>query len=265
MTLIIAAALSSRIRLVQVVLVIIILLLFLHCESCSCSQEQQVCSGSCGVHNITHPFRLKDDPKACGDSRYGLICEANQLMLYLGRGKYRVQSINYNNFTIRLVDANLPHLHYLPITTSYSLGLYNFSFNYDGPYQLYQQSWYSAYNRLVSSMLYVSCPNGVDFSGGVQVDEDGAACINSSSSLDGKSFYHVNTTDKTLEILGLGDSCRVEFIYLTSWPDNETNISCTKIRDMLLYGFELSWMYSLCKEDEYLGFDNNNKRQCKQG
>ncbi|KAL3715087.1 hypothetical protein ACJRO7_006907 [Eucalyptus globulus] len=52
------------------------------------------CASSCGeVDNIRYPFRLKDDPKDCGDSRYELACEDNRTVLSLFGGRYHVKSI----------------------------------------------------------------------------------------------------------------------------------------------------------------------------
>ncbi|XP_016207318.1 uncharacterized protein LOC107647783 [Arachis ipaensis] len=64
---------------------------------------------SCGkVTNVSHPFRLKDDPQNCGDPSYELACENNITVLSLLPGRnYHVESINYNNFTIRLVDPGI--------------------------------------------------------------------------------------------------------------------------------------------------------------
>jgi hypothetical protein len=73
------------------------------------SEEEHVCTASsCGkISNISYPFRLRNDPKQCGDNRYELVCKNNVTILYLYSAKYHVQSINYNNFTIRLVDPGV--------------------------------------------------------------------------------------------------------------------------------------------------------------
>ncbi|KHN05169.1 hypothetical protein glysoja_028067 [Glycine soja] len=78
------------------------------------------------ITNITYPFRLKGDPKGCGDNRYELACENNVTVLYLYSGKYHVQAINYNNFTIRVVDPGVqqPNCSSLP---RYFLSPTNFS------------------------------------------------------------------------------------------------------------------------------------------
>ncbi|GMP24800.1 hypothetical protein CsSME_00001948 [Camellia sinensis var. sinensis] len=45
-----------------------------HCDPSSCGNND----------NITHPFRLKGDPKNCGDKRYELECVNNRTVLHLG-------------------------------------------------------------------------------------------------------------------------------------------------------------------------------------
>ncbi|KAM3729812.1 hypothetical protein ACB098_12G038900 [Castanea mollissima] len=69
-------------------------------------------ASSCGnIHNISLPFRLNTDPENCGDPRYELSCENNHtVLLYLFGGKYFVQEISYNNYTIRIVDSVLFYL-----------------------------------------------------------------------------------------------------------------------------------------------------------
>ncbi|XP_004498297.1 LEAF RUST 10 DISEASE-RESISTANCEUS RECEPTOR-LIKE PROTEIN KINASE-like 2.2 isoform X2 [Cicer arietinum] len=234
-------------------LVVVVVVLVIFSYNSVDADEQQTCSQRCGVHNITHPFRLKDSPIKCGDQRYNLSCENNnQLILYNESfGKYYVQSINYNNFTIRLLDFNLLSSNsnsnsLLP----YSLGLYNFSF-YTSPYVPYHE-YFS--NVSQTSMLFVSCPN--------RTVDDGGNCMN--STLYGNSFY-VSSYDKSLLQLGMEDTCRIEFMYLTSWPivDYGSNISCMDIRRMMFYGFELSWFNSLCQDGWYVYFDHNNNPRCK--
>ncbi|XP_021803614.1 uncharacterized protein LOC110747833, partial [Prunus avium] len=68
------------------------------------------CTSSCGnIPNISYPFRLKDDPKHCGDLLFTLSCENNSTLLVdlPPSGKYYVQAINYDNRTIRVVDPGI--------------------------------------------------------------------------------------------------------------------------------------------------------------
>ncbi|XAR52227.1 hypothetical protein NMG60_11020176 [Bertholletia excelsa] len=72
------------------------------------SGQQCLPPSSCGnILNISHPFRLKGDPEHCGDKKYELSCENNRTVLSSYSGKYYVEAINYQNYTIRLVDVGI--------------------------------------------------------------------------------------------------------------------------------------------------------------
>ena len=243
-------------------------LLFLFCGSnFSKATDADFCSSRwCGRHNISYPFRPEDSPVHCGDPRYNLSCEDDQLFLYWKSGKFNVQSINYNNYTIRLVDANVAlHTHDHSSLPPYSLASYNFSFYYLEPYRYGFSRQNSGDVILIKQMLYLRCPYNAVESSDLYVD-DTATCMNGSYAL-GSTFY-VNVGGKSPWDLGLGDSCRIEWMYPTSWPaeNNRTNISCTDIHDMLLYGFELSWAISYCKHLYYrVELDDRNNLQCYSG
>ena len=82
-----------------------LLLLLLVPIPCKAKQNHHLCTSSCGtIHNISYPFRLKDDPRSCGERQFELACENNRTTLYLYSGKYRVKEINYEIFTIRVVE-----------------------------------------------------------------------------------------------------------------------------------------------------------------
>ncbi|XP_045792430.1 rust resistance kinase Lr10-like [Trifolium pratense] len=236
---------------------VVVILILLPYNKVDGDEHEESCSRKCGVHNISYPFRLKDSPKKCGDKRYTLSCEDNnQLILYykLRRyyktiGKYYVQSINYNNFTVRLLDSQLPPYYY-------SLGLYNITSNIgfvgvpDTEY---------GYNRsLLVNVLYLRCPNRVHYSSGISFDEH-AACMNTKSITQGNSFYvNIGHDYKNLSELELGDGCGIELMFLTSWPvveddggNNSNKMSCTDIRRMMFYGFELSWLNTHCEDGMY--------------
>ncbi|QHN93744.1 rust resistance kinase Lr10-like [Arachis ipaensis] len=223
--------------------------------------DKRMCSSEwCGRHDIRHPFRLNNSsPSHCGEHMYTLSCENdNQLFLYLKSIKFQVQSINYNNYTIRLVDANVAlHSHDLSYPLPYSLIPSNFTGAQDEPYQyrIYKQNF--DFIRLTKQMLYLKCPPY-----GVKSSATAAAttCMNGSYSL-GSTFY-VSDLDKTLQDLAFRDSCHVEWMYLTSWPTEieDRNISCTDIHHMLLYGFELSWLKVYCKYAAMLS--DHNKVIC---
>ncbi|XP_016652705.1 PREDICTED: rust resistance kinase Lr10-like isoform X2 [Prunus mume] len=147
----------------------LLLVLSLCCLSCNAKDDyRQQCEPSwCGKHNISHPFRLKHDPEKCGDSRYELSCEKNNLtVLYLYSGKYYVQAINYNNYTIRVVDANL-HKGNCSSVPYYSLSASNFSYEDEHPYGISQGRgkghwWDTDYLELSKPIIFLTCETPVN-------------------------------------------------------------------------------------------------------
>ena len=117
---------------ILVLLLPLMLLLQQGSSSTTTTEKQHSCPpSSCGkISNISYPFRLKDDPKHCGDSRYELSCENNEATLYLYSGKYYVQSINYNNFTIRVADPGVMESNCASLPR-YSLSRSNFCDTYN--------------------------------------------------------------------------------------------------------------------------------------
>ncbi|XP_020961395.1 uncharacterized protein LOC110263868 [Arachis ipaensis] len=213
---------------------------------------------SCGkVTNISHPFRLKDDPQNCGDERYELACENNIAVLALFPGKnYHVESINYNNFTIRLVDpgiseddcSTLPHY---SITGSYLWNNEDESRPYEGS-QDRQTDFRNGSTRvetveLFYNVVFLECRNPVR-------DDpryvDTASCI--------KQGHHVYAVVGGLTVVELRDGCHVKlvaaysssFLAPPSWPYQlscNQNYSYAEIHRMLSYGFELSWVPGACQ------------------
>ncbi|XP_047965642.1 LEAF RUST 10 DISEASE-RESISTANCE LOCUS RECEPTOR-LIKE PROTEIN KINASE-like 2.8 [Salvia hispanica] len=109
------------------------------CNPCACG----------AICNITSPFRLKSDPSNCGHPKFELTCENNATFTYLNSIKYHVKDINYQNSTIRLVDASLNNgtICSFPITSSY-------------PYDFIVRSpYYSSYPGRESSVVLISCPD----------------------------------------------------------------------------------------------------------
>ncbi|KDP42824.1 hypothetical protein JCGZ_23766 [Jatropha curcas] len=85
-------------------------------QTCNGRDNSHCAPSSCGnISNIIYPFRLETDPSNCGDHRYSLSCENNVTVLYLNDARYYVRAINYNNFTLRLVDAGLDQHDYFSI------------------------------------------------------------------------------------------------------------------------------------------------------
>jgi hypothetical protein len=221
----------------------LIILVLVH-EACSANDSHHLCAPSCGnIHNISYPFRLDSDPENCGDQMYNLSCENDQTVLYLYGGRYYVREINYNNYTIRVVDPGVVNDNdsFIP---SYSLD--EISFNYWDPYQR------SRTNMAPVShiMIFVKCEKPVNSGYHLNISacfEDGVV-YSSNSSLSHSKMYRYVLFSRRAE--DLGDLCQVEQISLTSWSerydDNFRNISCTEFYDELLFGFQLFWYRAYC-------------------
>ena len=78
-------------------------------QNSNCKDTNLCAPSSCGNQTISYPFSLNSsDPLNCGNPLYTLHCEKNtSTVLYLDSRKYYVQAINYNNLTIRVVDAGV--------------------------------------------------------------------------------------------------------------------------------------------------------------
>ncbi|GMY07475.1 pentatricopeptide repeat-containing protein At3g49170, chloroplastic-like [Fagus crenata] len=267
-----------------------IALLLVH-ETCSTDEVNHQCPpSSCGnILNISYPFRLKSDPETCGDLRYSLSFENNLTVLYLfeGQSKYYVQEINYNNYTIRIVDSGIQKDNYSS-TPTYSLNHYKFS-SFTSVYTTYQPKRTKTNyikHKLSRSAVFLSCDcetpvNSLFYLDSSTCIDNGDQYASSNSSKDNGDQYSSNTSIShskskryryvrvgTTTATDVGDSCKVEQMFLTSWPGNEdpNNISCTDVHNELIYGFELSWLQdncpSYCRGDNSICFiDDDNHVQ----
>uniref|UniRef100_A0A0R0GHX5 Protein kinase domain-containing protein n=1 Tax=Glycine max TaxID=3847 RepID=A0A0R0GHX5_SOYBN len=191
---------------------LVFLLLLVH-QICATNEQEHACPpSSCGkITNITYPFRLKGDPEVCGVNRYWLACENNVTVLYLYSGKYHVQAINYNNFTIRVVDPGVqqPYCSSIP---RYFLSPTNFSAIDEG-------------HAVIDNEKYVETD----------------PCIKWHS----KGYIYAIAGDLIAKDFEVG--CEVKLVAPTSWRGLDTNNSSyTQMHRALLYGFELSWINFAC-------------------
>ncbi|GMY20151.1 rust resistance kinase Lr10-like isoform X2 [Fagus crenata] len=222
-------------------LMALIALVLFH-ESCSSEDNQHCPPSSCGnIHNISYPFRLRTDPITCGDLSYNLSCENNHTVLYLFEGKYDVQTINYNNYTIRIVDSGIQKQNYTP---AYSLNHYNFSFGTDGlgsAYSTIQLKRTVVFRRILGypltrSVVFMSCENPVNS----PFYLDTSTCIDNGEDSSNTSISHSKRYNRyaiagTTKEKDVEDSCKVDqTTFLTPWPGFDPIISCNK----LVYGFE---------------------------
>ncbi|XP_040368752.1 rust resistance kinase Lr10 isoform X2 [Rosa chinensis] len=212
-----------------------------HCEPSSCGD----------IHNISFPFRLNDDPKKCGDQRYSLSCENNVTVLHWYSGKYYVLAINYGNYSIRVVDANVRKGNCSSIPRN-SLASYNFSY-YDDPYSTSQYRKYQNRTReviqLSKPIIFMTCETR-PVNSSLYVET--APCVNATS---GHSFV----ITQTLNASDLWDSCRIQLMVLisSSIGTKDKNSSYIDIHNELLYGFELSWVQSYGRSGDYCSIEGD--------
>ena len=242
----------------------LILVVLVHEISCSSAEDGHLCApSSCGdIHNISYPFRLQDQPQNCGHRNYTLSCESNyQTVLHLYDGKYYVRQINYENYTIRVVDSGIHHLS-IP---RYFLNGQNFSYPND-PYrtELIRESsgFFSHVPLSTGTVVFVMCENSVNSTFYLETSTCFSNNIGEYSSNSSKRYRYVKVG--RTNAADVKDSCQIERMVQTSWHGN--NISCSDVHNALVYGFELSWFQlncGNCGSGNYCYLDDANRVRCE--
>ncbi|KAB2614548.1 receptor-like protein kinase [Pyrus ussuriensis x Pyrus communis] len=216
-----------------------------------CNAARQKCTpSSCGhIRNISYPFRLKGDPRHCGNSGYTLSCEKNKTILNIpSSGDYYVQAINYDNKTIRVVDPGLDK------SNCSSLPLHSSA----PSYWYYQISVRRVYFRVMTTgvnctpvncpidLTFLKCPRPLNSS--LYVDaapcfpvESASTSSSSMSSSQPKSYGYVKIGD--LEVGQMKDGCSIERMTYASWFD-VYNASYKSVHNSLVYGIEYEYEFA---------------------
>jgi len=253
-------------------LVLIVVLGLVHeASSANDSHEHHCPPSSCGnINNISYPFRLKGDPPICGDQRYNLSCENNQTVLYLYAGKYYVQEIDYDLYTIRVVDPGIQKDNYSSIPR-YFLNHYNFSSG--DPYTLSYPDKvnvfcnnsdqkrpikYLFFNARMpeTGVVWVMCERPMISESYFDMSTCFSTGVDSSNSslLHSKSYRYVHVLYYG-SLQNLGDSCQIEQMFPTAYPVAPVVYpsTCADVYDEVVYGFKLSWIQVFC--DNFTGDD----------
>ena len=212
-----------------------LLLLLFSSKICRATESHDCPPSSCGsIQNISYPFRLKGDPKNCGDPGYELVCENNRTTIYLNSKRFFVQSITYRNFTIRLVDPGLENYHGYSSCPFHYLTYYDISGSYD------------TYDVLNKFLIYILCAAHLNTT---LYYETTAYCSdyknnlsNSPSSVQQNYSYY--SLRDSLELADIEDSCSVKRITLVS--TNAPVVGNSQLSNFS-YGFELKWYGVLCR------------------
>ncbi|XP_077228671.1 uncharacterized protein LOC143861673 [Tasmannia lanceolata] len=193
--------------------------IFLFLSGCNAVRDD--CHSSCGtLQNITYPFRLNSDPKDCGLTQYKLDCENNRTVLHLKSKKYYVEEISYEKQVIRLLDPGLQkdNCSSLPLYLSPSDDI-----QYRDPYSYADNS---------CRITFVKC--SVPMTGSLYI---AATCFNTFI----QDYLYVITNNR-VKFSDLHPTCKIvmEPLVLARIPRTRQH-NYSKIHDLLLMGFELSW------------------------
>ncbi|QCD99825.1 Wall-associated receptor kinase [Vigna unguiculata] len=182
---------------------------------------------SCGkIRNISYPFRLKGEPEGCGP--FALSCENNITLISLFSGAYHVEAINYNNFTVRVVDPGLQPTNCSSLPR-YFIAPYNFSD-------------YSYFEDILGYLRTRGYLPGHGVSGNRKYVDTGG-CLNWNS----KGYTYAMAGELLAKDVEVG--CDVKLVALTSrWGLDTSNYSYAMMHTSLLYGFHLSWLRLACED-----------------
>ncbi|KAL3714463.1 hypothetical protein ACJRO7_006390 [Eucalyptus globulus] len=231
------------------VIYLFLLLLLLHWPF-SIAVEYNQCTTSCGeVTNIRHPFRLKSDPKSCGNPKFELACINNRTFLDLYPGNYYVRYINYTNYTIRIADVGLQigNCSSLP---RHSLSCANSSYEWKGyscwsqPYTCWSQP-YENY-KLSRTVAIVDSTKAIDSA----LYVNASPCFSNFSSMRRRVYAMVDANVSSVET-----TCTIKLMAMIPWWVNCSDLrSYAQIHEQMSYGFELSWLDKACKTQCKVGY-----------
>ncbi|XP_074361414.1 rust resistance kinase Lr10-like [Apium graveolens] len=194
-------------------------------------------SSSCGdIHDISCPFYLKGHHHNCTNFSYELSCHNRRTLLHFSLSDFGeldyvfyVEAINYENYTIRILDSGLAQDKFLCCSNT---TLYDFQ----------QGSFYFELSRHIydnnKPITYIDCPAPVNLS-----DRYIPAPSCSSSSV---SSYVVIGYINSLEV-EINCKIRGSTWVSTSWPNiNQTSFLDAQDSHSLVYGIELPFHYIYC-------------------
>ncbi|MFQ6623538.1 hypothetical protein Gotur_004469 [Gossypium turneri] len=190
----------------------------------------------CGNLTIGYPFRLKTQPRNCGDPRFELDCEnsTDRVVLIIEQEKFYVQNISYSDYTIRFVDPSLVD------TNNCSIPLSSFPLSGSSCDQYmfepidYQFMYIVNCTTLIESWVYI----------------DASRCINGSGSSSSQQSYFYFLVGRTPPS-EFDPSCMA----VARVPGDFRNISglpTSDVYEKLSKGFEMSWRYynMSCEDDQ---------------
>ncbi|TYI96034.1 hypothetical protein E1A91_D01G041000v1 [Gossypium mustelinum] len=219
--------------------------------------NQDCGSTFCGNLNISFPFRIKGQPPQCGYINLELECENNNRTTLVGRGgKFSVQQIIYEDYTMRVVDASMDtdDCNSLPLSSVYDY-YYDYINNYYEykPFPFFVNDYYGRW--LESSIIYVvNCTKPIKSSLYIEASR----CTTKSNPPSSLPTFHFYFLNRNIHPSDINQACTVE-AEVPIMVRNITGMSTLDIYKKLLEGIWVTW-----NECTYQGCDNNNKVSFKE-
>lgn len=223
-----------------------IVLLFLQ-ATCTAFPVRDCPASSCGnILNISHPFRLTDDPPGCGDKRYQLDCENNATILTLFSGKYHVHHIDYKGYKIRVSDVGVMEDATCSFIPRYFFFRLNFSNVFVGPatdplyldrFDAPRIAYFNCANPITDDPRYV----GVDTT---RCGSEGYVYAVLEDSSEGEFSVKDIKVGCQLKVATYVNAELVQ----QHCRRKRNNLSYDDIHSTLAYGFRLSWLYVICED-----------------
>ncbi|XP_039160650.1 uncharacterized protein LOC120289603 [Eucalyptus grandis] len=210
--------------------------LLLHC-CFSIAIQKNECTTFCGEVDIRTTFQLKGE-KGCGDQNYELTCRNNHTILDLYSREYYVQYINYINFTIRLANVGLQKANCSPLPHR-SLSCSDFSFYPIG----IDVGNMKKGPTLSKTLAIVDCMEAVNSLFYI----DSSSCLSEVKFSDSSSTRRRVYAMVDVNVSYVEATCTIEHMAMIPWWFDGNNVrSYAQIHELMVYGFELSWLPIAC-------------------
>ncbi|XP_021293014.1 uncharacterized protein LOC110423182 [Herrania umbratica] len=226
------------------------LLIFLFISATEARKNPQICSSSCGdIHDISYPFRLKEDPAGCGDPDFQLSCKNNKTILNFHGGLYYVKRISYDERTIRVADVNLASGSCSLPNRSLSMQEVLMDARYPG---LADYSYSYALN-------FVRCSNNIS-----DLAKSRAPCLSGNT-----SHVYVNISRDSVYSYDVPKPCKVISTVPAFYENMVQNLSYETALKMQESGFDMRWSVE-CRDCRAKGrgcvnkFNTANIFQCEE-
>ncbi|QCD99346.1 hypothetical protein DEO72_LG7g627 [Vigna unguiculata] len=175
----------------------------------------------------------------------------------MNSAKYHVQTINYKNYTVRVVDPAL-QLHNCSSLPLHSLSRSNFSDTYYNPYYTdTYQAVLNAYDNeesltlIFEHIVFVNCKHSV---------RENVKYVKTEERVKWDSKGYAYAVGGDLKAADLEVGCDIKLVALTSLR-TFNNHSYTSMHSSLAYGFEISWVKLACQNcllsSTYCYFDSS--------